>query len=383
MKIQNTILILALIITALMVLSAISVSASGEKAIIVTGELTENEPSDTGLYERTNVTTWFRRWGYNTWSMYTPSKSDLLAHISDPSTKYYFQYGHGAPNGITITLTGPDVGLYASDVEVCLTDRDPITFAFLFGCNCMLDTGPGTISYAFRKGSSTNTVVIGFKGLGGTGYGWGFRSVLFEKIHTGCTIKEAFDYTLTVLPHYVGIAVFTGDESLTLEYGDTLYPELVIEDVWIEDCEIHYKLENTGTGSAGPSHTQLRLLGAVVDTVTEAGLSAGAHREGAFSVTWQAEWIAIEVDCNNEVDEIDESNNYQQIFWMCGDVNGDAAVNVIDVVLTYERALNPNYPLNNEWAGDVNCDHEINVIDVMLIYERSLDPGYDLNCCCG
>ena len=67
---------------------------------------------------------------------------------------------------------------------------------------------------------------------------------------------------------------------------------------------------------------------------------------------------------------------------MCGDVNGDRTVNVIDVVLIYKRALDPGYPLDLPWAGDVNCDRNINVIDVVLVYKRALDPGYVLNCCC-
>jgi parallel beta-helix repeat protein len=66
---------------------------------------------------------------------------------------------------------------------------------------------------------------------------------------------------------------------------------------------------------------------------------------------------------------------------LCGDVNGDGVVNVLDATKVKNRAGNPSYPLDNEWAADVNCDGSINVLDATKVKNRAGDPGYPLSCC--
>ena len=66
---------------------------------------------------------------------------------------------------------------------------------------------------------------------------------------------------------------------------------------------------------------------------------------------------------------------------LCGDVNGDGMVNVLDATKVKNRAGNPSYPLDDEWAADVNCDGSINVLDATKVKNRAGDPGYPLDCC--
>lgn len=66
---------------------------------------------------------------------------------------------------------------------------------------------------------------------------------------------------------------------------------------------------------------------------------------------------------------------------ICGDVNKDSAVNVLDATKVKNRAGNPLYPLDDEWAADVNCDKFINVLDATKVKNRAGNPGYPLNCC--
>ena len=170
-------------------------------------------------------------------------------------------------------------------------------------------------------------------------------------------------------------------------------PDLVISDKWLcwpDNCMICYKVTNIGDGTAPACHnTALYVDGvAVAHDHVPVDLAPGESYTGCFNgyewgYTPPEDNITVCADSNNDVDEgMDESNNCLTNIWMCGDVNGDRAVNVIDVVLIYKRALDPGYPLDLPWAGDVNCDRNINVIDVVMVYKRALDPGYDLDCYC-
>ena len=66
---------------------------------------------------------------------------------------------------------------------------------------------------------------------------------------------------------------------------------------------------------------------------------------------------------------------------ICGDVNKDGTVNVLDATKVMNRAGNPSYPLDDEWAADVNCDTFINVLDATKVMNRAGNPGYPLSCC--
>jgi len=84
------------------------------------------------------------------------------------------------------------------------------------------------------------------------------------------------------------------------------------------------------------------------------------------------------------VNRTDELNRFWVIVkgaGICGDVNRDGSVNVFDAVKVRNRAGNPSYPLDDEWAADVNCDGNINVFDAVKVKNRAGNPSYPLNCC--
>jgi parallel beta-helix repeat protein len=66
---------------------------------------------------------------------------------------------------------------------------------------------------------------------------------------------------------------------------------------------------------------------------------------------------------------------------LCGDVNKDGVVNVLDATKVWNRAGNSSYPLDDEWAADVNCDGSINELDATEVKNRAGDPNYPLDCC--
>ena len=66
---------------------------------------------------------------------------------------------------------------------------------------------------------------------------------------------------------------------------------------------------------------------------------------------------------------------------LCGDVNCDKTVDMIDVLDTYDYFMY-NVGQLHEWAADVNDDSTIDMIDVLDIYDHFM-YGKDLNCRCG
>jgi len=65
---------------------------------------------------------------------------------------------------------------------------------------------------------------------------------------------------------------------------------------------------------------------------------------------------------------------------ICGDVDGSGHVSANDFVETYYHAVDPDYPLANEWAADVDGNGYVSVNDVVEIYLRVVDPNHVLNC---
>ena len=68
---------------------------------------------------------------------------------------------------------------------------------------------------------------------------------------------------------------------------------------------------------------------------------------------------------------------------ICGDVNDDESVNMLDVIdLLYYVSYPGEYAIGNAWAADVNCDTCIDMLDeIDLLYYVSYSGEYELNCC--
>jgi len=70
---------------------------------------------------------------------------------------------------------------------------------------------------------------------------------------------------------------------------------------------------------------------------------------------------------------------------LCGDVNEDKSVNMLDVIdLLYYVSYPGEYTIGSAWAADVNCDTRIDMLDVIdLLYYVSYPGEYELGCCEG
>ena len=86
------------------------------------------------------------------------------------------------------------------------------------------------------------------------------------------------------------------------------------------------------------------------------------------------------------VNGTDELNRFwiivvEEAAGICSDVNRDGSVNMLDATKVRNRAGNPSYLLDDEWAADVNCDMSINMLDATMVRNRAGNPNYPLNCC--
>jgi len=64
---------------------------------------------------------------------------------------------------------------------------------------------------------------------------------------------------------------------------------------------------------------------------------------------------------------------------ICGDVNGDSAVNMLDVTKLFDHVTFGD-PIDSTWAADVNCDSGVNMLDVTKLFDH-VTSGASLDCC--
>jgi PKD repeat protein len=197
-----------------------------------------------------------------------------------------------------------------------------------------------------------------------TNYGWNFGDG-----NTRDTTEPIITHSYASIGEYTVDLTVTDDDGATNTNTTTITvlnpPDLAITAKWLcwpDNCTICYNVTNIGTGTAPACHnTTLYVDGvAVAHDHVPVDLAPGESYTGCFNgyewgYTPPSDEIRVCADNNETLDELDETNNCLTNRWMCGNVNGDRAVNVIDVVLIYKRALDPGYPLDLPWAGDVNC----------------------------
>lgn len=350
-----------------------------DKAISLSGFHEEGWPDPWDGF-RENAALWCNLWDFSTWNVFAPTYTPHSNYIKDNTCTFRYALAHG---GSTSFKTCDGLWITDDNIASWMANRDKMTFAFLGHCAGMCSTGPGTLSNAFRKGSMTDTVTVGF--CDPTVEGWpqalNWQDKLFAHANTGVTWKAAFDYANACYPECISMMVFVGDETLSLNTGnpdettltiqsepsgqkayvDGIFkgytpvtvtvsgsphtikvgegapppkPDLTITDVWTVGDKVHYKVKNTGSTNAGASHTSLTIDGTYKTTVYEAGLSAGAERSAQFSsYSWtcsgSSDNIKVRADCNGEIDEANENNNYMEKTISCS-----SGCEGIDLVIT-------------------------------------------------
>lgn len=308
------------------------IPAPTDKAISLSGFHEDSWPDPWSQY-RENALYWYNKWGFSTWNVFAPPFNQHSIYIQDNLCKFRYALAHG---GSFSFCTCKELWVTASNIASWMVNRDKMTFAFLGHCGGMCNTGSGTLSYAFRKGSLSSTVTIGYCGMESDLVCWAnslnWQKKLFEKADTGVTWKDAFDYALACYPECSATIRFVGDETLTLSGGVVEKPDLTVTDIWTVGDKVHYRVKNIGIENAGASYTSLTIDDIYKAITAESSLAAGVEREGIFdSYSWQCEGasdkIKVYADNYGALNEANENNNYMEKTITCGG-GGDFTLSV-------------------------------------------------------
>ena len=142
----------------------------------------------------------------------------LRSHIQSTETAMFYELAHGGsyyfhnicPDGESITAT---------EVETWIACYTKMPFTFIGSCGGLCELGPNTLSYAFRKGSSEDTVTVGYCGMGTPEcanawvYSVRWQDTLFRCMNQGDTVGEAFDRAMVEYPTCLDCMRIAGDEE--------------------------------------------------------------------------------------------------------------------------------------------------------------------------
>jgi PKD repeat protein len=191
------------------------------KGFSLSGFCEVNSP-DCWISWRHNANLWFKKWCISTTSISLPSPDTISSYVSNPEYSLFYELAHGAST--YFQANSPGVYYYSSDVEEDMLEREKNVFSFIGSCEGMTDTGEGTFSYEFRKGSLNETVTIGYTGMG-TCPGWSvsiqWQNFMFYAMDSNYTINEAFNLACAEYQTIADCVVFVGDPNLKIiEYEE-------------------------------------------------------------------------------------------------------------------------------------------------------------------
>jgi hypothetical protein len=170
-----------------------------------------------------NAQGWFDMMGYSTEAVSNPDEAKVQGHIQNRTTALFYELGHG--NSYDFLHTCPDdQKILDEEVEGWIQDYPRMPFTFLGSCGGMCDTTDNTLSYEFRKGTTTGAVTVGYCGMASANCAdcWdnsiGWQDTLFLATSLGVPVSTAFDIANAAFPMCVGASCtrFAGDVALAL-----------------------------------------------------------------------------------------------------------------------------------------------------------------------
>jgi len=204
--------------------------------LVVTYEIVNDEAfAFAGPYNSTNceqggwidfaqqASEYFTNMGYPTLVMAFPPETVIERRISSNETAIFYEHAHG---GWQYFISSCNDTTFFWEVEDWIEDYPKMPFTFLGSCEALCDVGPDTLVSAFTKGSTRNTVVVGYCGLSGPECdafvvdrkAW--DQVFFFRLSIGNTVGEAYSKACNVYPSCNGTGApcirFFGDPNLRL-----------------------------------------------------------------------------------------------------------------------------------------------------------------------
>ena len=179
----------------------------------------QNVPNCSGAWEKEyqNATYWFERMGYPTEAVLYPDEAKVKSHIQSYETAMLYEMAHGDWfTGFQNDCSGK---ISPGEIRAWIDDYTKMPFTFIHSCGGMCYTGLFSLSDAFRKGSTEDTVTVG------TCF-WDpncnlsecipldWQDALFNYMNQGWTVKKAFDQAVADFhPDCDDCVRFAGDET--------------------------------------------------------------------------------------------------------------------------------------------------------------------------
>ena len=175
--------------------------------------------TDPWLEWRLNADSWLKKWCNSTTSISLPTIDIISSYVSNPTMNIFYEIAHSI--GLPTRFQANAEGIYytADQLHDDMETRDPIRFAMLCSCEAMRETGPGTLSYEFRKGETQNTVTVGYIGMASCP-GWSvsleWQDYMFYIINSNYTIQDAFNLACAEYPIIADCVLFVGDPTMKI-----------------------------------------------------------------------------------------------------------------------------------------------------------------------
>jgi hypothetical protein len=168
-----------------------------------------------------NAQKWFAKWCDKIQSgAFDNNSISYTIKIYNVSFFYIIAHSHGES---THFQTNEGYYYTADQLRNDMKNRSPIKLALICCCEGMTYTGPGSLSYEFRKGQLNDTVTIGYTNMqeykDSNGSMWNaldWQNHLLYYIDRGLTIKGAFDLACHYHPELANYVKFVGDLKLKI-----------------------------------------------------------------------------------------------------------------------------------------------------------------------
>ena len=343
----------------------------------------QDAPNCTGVWtdRYLNAESWFESMGYfPTEARIYPNDDVIREHIQSYETVMFYGVAHSIGDSSSVIRNDCSGTMTADEIHDWIENYPKMPFTFLVSCNAMCDTGLGTLSYEFRKGSMEDTVTVGCCGMSEPECDacWdvmvAWQDALFNNMNQGWTVKAAFDQACDDYLMCEPCVRFTGDPNFKV------VPLLVLI------AESDHKYNNVAVAYDGPAH--LNGSKSYGNNVMEYKWNFGdgevgygkkvEHRYETYN--WAGDetghYEPFTASLTVKYNEGETGTSYTDVnVYIAGDANGDGEVSVLDASMTglrFNKAC-ANYPGvcwgNEDIAdkADLNNDCVVNILDTSIV----------------
>jgi hypothetical protein len=282
---------------------------------------------------------WFNTMGYSTEAVYWPTEDKIKSHIRSHQTALFYELAHGSSDTFAGGCIDGQDEEYTTAYEIYswMFGHAKMPFTFVGSCGGMCDTGFGSFSYHFRKGSDDSTATVGYCGMAESycsdcwtvSVSW--QDALFGYMDQGWTVKAAFDQANADYPVCpAGNCMrFAGDESFAVVPVVKRDPKAPLVVVVTPDggetleYGIDYEIQWSASDNAGVSSIVI-LLSQDSGSSFPDTIASGETNDGTYlwsvpdidSKVARIKVVAIDGALNEGEDMSDDD------FTLCGSVSG-------------------------------------------------------------